>query len=326
MILMRINSKVVSLAPAKNFSCHFATLIVLLWLGGFNNAFAITPPDKLLKIGGAEIEVFFAPGVAGEGYAANHRDVIEWIERSANAVVDYFQVFPVKNLAISIDDGAGARVGGTAYHGKNPLLSIRINRRMSADFLYDDWVMVHEMVHLSFPPLRRSHNWLLEGLATYVEPIVRVRAGIMKEEKAWRWLINGTPQGLPKAGDQGLDYTPTWGRKYWGGAVFFLLADIQIHQQTNNKYGIEHALQAIQAAGGSMQLENSWPVTKALAIGDKATGTNVLVTLYEQMKNKPVMTDLGAIWKNLGVSLSRGSISFDDNASQSSLRKSLIKK
>jgi hypothetical protein len=165
----------------------------------------------------------------------------------------------------------------------------------------------------------------LEGLATYIEPIVRVRAGIMPEEKAWRWLIKGTPQGLPKAGDRGLDNTPTWGRKYCGGAVFFLLADIQIHQQTNNKYGIEHALQAIQAAGGSMQLEHNWPVTKALAIGDKATGTHVLMTLYNSMKDRAVQTDLNAIWKNLGVSLNSDRITFNDNSPQAKLRKSLIR-
>ena len=210
-----------------------------------------------------------------------------------------------------------------AYHGEKPSIVISINSSMSAKFLFDDWVIVHEMVHLAFPPVNRRHNWLLEGLATYVEPIVRVRAGIMKEEKAWRWLINGTPQGLPKTGDKGLDNTLTWGRKYWGGAVFFVLADIEIHKQTKNKFGIEHALRAINAEGGSMQLENDWEVSKALLIGDKATGTKVLMSLYEQHKDKSVMTDLAAVWKQLGVSQIGSSIIYNDTAPLSAIRRSI---
>ena len=40
------------------------------------------------------------------------------------------------------------------------------------------------------------------------------------------------PKGLPQAGDQGLDNTGTWGREYWGGAMFCLLADIEIRKAT----------------------------------------------------------------------------------------------
>ena len=41
---------------------------------------------------------------------------------------------------------------------------------------------------------------------------------------------------------------------------------------------------------------------QSVKIGDQATGTKVLMPLYNQMKNKPVATDLNAIWKRLGVS------------------------
>ena len=279
--------------------------------------------DKVLKIGGATIEVFFSEGVAGEGYKLNRQQVLDWIERSATAVSQFFKQFPVKNLTLSIDDGAGRQVNGTAYHGETPFISININPSFNSQTLANDWVMVHEMVHLSFPPVVRRHNWLLEGLATYVEPIVRIRAGLLDEDEGWKWLIKGTPQGLPEAGNQGLDNTFTWGQKYWGGAIFFLVADLRIHQQTNNKYGIEHALRAIQKGGGSMQLENIWSVEKVLAMGDKATGTKVLMTLYNDMKDKPVMTDLNAIWRDLGVSLKGNTIRYNNNALKTKIRESI---
>lgn len=86
------------------------------------------------------------------------------------------------------------------------------------DDLRRDWVVAHELVHLGFPSVDESHHWMEEGLATYVEPIARARAGQLLAAKVWSDLVEGLPQGLPAPGDRGLDHTPTWGRTYWGGA------------------------------------------------------------------------------------------------------------
>ena len=56
----------------------------------------------------------------------------------------------------------------------------------------------------------------------------RARAGLIQPEQVWADLVRRLPQGLPAAGDQGLDVTHTWGRTYWRGALFCLLADIDI--------------------------------------------------------------------------------------------------
>ena len=113
-----------------------------------------------------------------------------------------------------------------------------------------------------------------EGLATYVEPIARAQAGELSVHKVWGDLVRGLPQGLPRDGDRGLDHTPTWGRTYWGGALFYLLADVEIRRRTDNRRGLQDALRAIVAAGGN--IARYWPVEKVLAAGDKGTGTQVL--------------------------------------------------
>ncbi len=305
---------------------HLRLLIIII---SFFSIFAVQTTfaleaEKILNIGGAKIEIHFTPGVAEQDYKLNREQVIAWIEQSANAVTDYFQRFPVKTLRMRVTDGARNRVDGKAYHGSEPLIVINLRKSFDGNTLANDWVMVHEMVHLSFPPVKRHHHWLLEGLATYVESIVRVRAGLLSEDQAWEWLIKRTPQGLPQAGNQGLDNTPTWGQRYWGGAIFFLVADIRIHQQSNNKFGIEHALRAIQRGGGSMQLEDDWDVTKALSMGDKGINTDVLVTLYNEMRDKPVMTDLNAIWQDLGVSLKGRKVVYDNTAKLADLRRSIM--
>ena len=325
----------VSIKTFSKSSCRYiqksllSLILLVISSVAFSSVYALeentsSEDSHLLHIGGAKIKIIFMSGVAGQNYILNRQQLIAWVDRSANAVTQYFQRFPVKTLTLSISDGARNRVNGVAYHGSEPLITINIRKSFTEKTLKRDWVMVHEMVHLSFPPLHRRHLWLLEGLATYVEPIARVRAGLLAEDKAWEWLIKGTPQGLPEAGNRGLDNTPTWGQRYWGGAIFFLLADMRIHQQTNNKYGIEAALLAIQKGGGSMQLEQKWDVVKALSMGDKATGTSVLVTLYNEMKDKAVITDLDKIWRELGVKINGKEISYNDNAKLATLRKSIM--
>src|SRR5260221_14765030 len=146
-------------------------------------------------------------------------------------------------------------------------------------------MLTHEMVHLAFPSVDERHHWIEEGIATYVEPIARIHAGHLKAERMWFDLVRDMPQGLPQVGDRGLDRTHTWGRTYWGGALFCLLADVEIHRRTANAKGLADALRGILAAGGS--ISEDWDLQRALRTGDNATGVPVLQDLYAQMRSAP---------------------------------------
>ena len=105
---------------------------------------------------------------------------------------------------------------------------------------------------MAFPSVSRQHHWIEEGLATYVEPIARAQAGSLRAERVWADMVRDMPQGQPGPGDRGLDHTRNWGRTYWGGAVFCLLADVQFRARTGNRRGLQHALRGILAAGGNI--------------------------------------------------------------------------
>src|SRR5207249_11869616 len=139
-----------------------------------------------------------------------------------------------------------------------------------------------EMVHLAFPLVDDTHRWLAEGMATYIEPIGRMRTGIISPERVWSDLVKNLPDGLPKPGDRGLNHTHTWGRTYWGGALFCLLADIEIRRRTQGRRGLVDALRGILAAGGNDQTD--WSIERALHEGDRAVGVPVLEELYRTMK------------------------------------------
>jgi hypothetical protein len=129
--------------------------------------------------------------------------------------------------------------------------------------------------------------------------LTRVRAGYLTAEQMWLELVRDMPQGLPQAGDRGLDHTHTWARTYWGGPLFCLLADVEIRRQTINAKGLERALRGILDAGGDIRSE--WNLENVLRAGDRAVGVSVLQRLYAKMKDKPVSVDLAALWAQLGV-------------------------
>lgn len=301
---------------------YLVLVCVTFVISSFANAALPKGIDSQIKINGSVISVSFAPNL--NTLQMNQQSLLEWINTGAKAVADYYDGFPVKTLDIVINRGGGKRVNGTTYAGLKPLIVLSIGNKMSLKKLQTDWVLVHELVHLAFPSVRKNHHWMEEGLATYVEPIVRVRAGLMTEQQAWRWILSGVPKGQPKSGDKGLDYTPTWGRTYWGGALFCLVVDYEIRQQTNNKYNIGDALRAITKAGGTMQNEDLWSITDALEIGDKATGKTVLMSTYHAMKDKPVKVDLLSMWEKLGVTLIDKQVVFDETAPQMTLRRTFF--
>jgi hypothetical protein len=200
-------------------------------------------------------------------------------------------------------------------------ITIRVGSQTSPPEFASDWMLTHEMIHLSFPSLPENHHWIEEGIATYVEPIARVRAGHLAPERMWADLVRDMPQGLPQTGDRGLDRTHSWGRTYWGGALFCLLADVEIRRQTKNAKGLEHALRAILDAGGDIR--HDWDLAQALRVGDRATGTTVLQSLYEEMKDKPINVDLTALWADLGVEFNGVEVQFDEEARIASIRRAI---
>jgi len=250
--------------------------------------------------------------------------LLDWVRYSTETVHHYYGRFPVKSVAIELQvtDGKAVRFG-QAFGGNSPSIRIVVGENVTPEMLRRDWILVHEMVHLAMADVPYAHRWLLEGLATYVESIARAQRGHLSEEFVWNGFINRMPQGLPKSGDRGLDQTPTWGRTYWGGAIFCMLADIEIRKLTDNRKSLRDALRGVLDAGLSMH--TSATVMQVFAAGDRATGVDVLVPLYQKMKADPYPVDLDALWTSLGVALQNDQVVYDDKAPMAHLRKRLLK-
>ena len=149
-----------------------------------------------------------------------------------------------------------------------------------------------------------------------------MQAGHRPAAEVWLELMRGMPNGLPRAGDQGLDHTHTWGRTYWGGALFCLQADIAIRERTQGRKGLQDAFAAVAEANrADLSL---WSIDAVLRVADAATGVNVLTELYAEVKDKPVAPDLDALWASLGVVREGSTVRLDDDAPRAAIRRDIM--
>ncbi|MBL8196765.1 MAG: hypothetical protein JNM06_23435 [Blastocatellia bacterium] len=269
-----------------------------------------------IKLAGGKIDLAIAPG----SNSIDDEQVISWVKKAGQSIATYYDGFPVNRALVIARVHRGRGIGGGSAIGNagaSVNIAVGTNTRQS-DF-DTDWIITHELAHIGFPSVPRTkHAWLEEGTATYIEPVARVRTGEHSREEFWKEMVENMYQGLPEYGDKGLDNTPTWGRTYWGGALFCLLADVEIRQKTKNRYGLEHAFRGIVSSGGT--INNDWDVITTLTEGDKAIGVSVLVPLYNKMKATPVKVDLQDLWKRLGVENYNGEITFNDDAPLAHIR------
>jgi hypothetical protein len=273
--------------------------------------------EEEIRSGTARVVVAVAP----TGLLLSVEEVGHWVQSAVDAIAAYLGRFPADRTLVIVQAGREGPTRGETLGAGGPAVLVRAAQGITAAKTRDDWVVTHELLHVSLPSLSRAHAWLDEGIPTYVEPIVRARAGLITPEKFWGDLVEGLPQGLPQAGDEGLERTHTWGRTYWGGALLCFVADVTLRERTHNTRSLDDVLRAIVATGATV--EARWEVAQLLDVGDRVTGTQVIHELYERMALAPGTVDLAALWARLGVRRAGDHVTFDDRAPLAAVRRSI---
>lgn len=272
--------------------------------------------DQTLTVAGSAIHMTI------DGSPANAAVITQWVRDSGSAVAGYFGRFPVPALELRIRSVSGRQVRhGVTFGGSRPTIRINVGDSADAGDLRRDWVLVHEMSHLAFPDLTTDDSWAEEGLSTYAEPWARSKAGILTADEVWTGLVDGVARAQ-LGGSEGLHGTQDWGRTYWGGALFWLMADIEIRSKSEGRLGLPDALAGILATGGDIRA--SWSLEKALAAGDAAVKMSVLSALYAKYGEAPGTVDLDDLWRRLGVRVRRGQgVDYDDAAPLARVRRAI---
>jgi len=293
--------------------------VAMLWFAA-PAAAAMDARAQRLNVDGVRVSLEFLAA----DFAAGAEPLVAWVKRSVGIVAAYYGHFPVSDLRIRVSSASGGGVRhGTTFGAHGALILVTVGREVTAAELLNDWVLVHEMTHLALPDVGPEHVWLSEGVAVYVEGVARVQAGNRAAAEVWAEQMRSMPRGQPQADDAGLDHTHTWGRTYWGGALFCLLADVQIRERTDNRLGLQSALRAVTRASGG--LTSDWPIERVLAVGDAAVGTKVLEELYARSKDMPLATDLPALWQSLGIEADGGTVKLHDDAPRAKIRDAIMR-
>lgn len=287
---------------------------------------SILPPSAgadatVVQIASASIEVDLPSGEL----ALSSDELVRWVEASAQTVERYYGSFPVSRLSLALEPARGGAIRGTMWGGSVPFIRVRIGSAVTKSDLDEDWRLVHEMIHTAVPELGEGHDWLHEGIATYVEPVARAQYGGIAPEEVWRRFLEGMPHGLAAVNRGGLDGNASWAATYWGGALFCLLGDVAIRERTGNRLGLQDAFEGLRESGAS--IAQTWDTVRVLEEADSAVGGRTLRDLYAAMNNGGATVDLPELWRALGVARdSQGEVVFDETASQAEIRRSIIGK
>jgi hypothetical protein len=263
--------------------------------------------------------------IMGDPMTASPDALAAWVHDTALVDAGFWKGFPTPHaLVILVPSEGKTGLGfGRVLNGAGCTMMIVVGANTAPRALYDEWVLVHEMLHLGTPFMRDTGAWLNEGIATYVEPIVRFRAGWKTEDEIWREWIENMPRGLDAMGPGGLA-AARGGEVYWGGALYLLLADVAIRERTKGERGIEDGLIALLDGGGDVMAGGE--TLPALAIADRGIGGTTMSDLARRyLQPGGAAIDLDGLWQRLGVRLAGdGGITYDDTAPLAWVRKAIV--
>src|SRR5512144_2786149 len=99
----------------------------------------------VLKVPGAKIDVTLPDGPM----KLSHDELLGWVKNSASTVADYYGHFPVPHLTLKMRSTSGSGIRhGVTYARDGGLIFISVGRDADIAATKEDWVLVHEMIHL----------------------------------------------------------------------------------------------------------------------------------------------------------------------------------
>jgi len=249
--------------------------------------------------------------------------LLEWIAHGADIMNRFWHGFPAPGMRIFVLPRAGAEgvVFGRDMSGGGVSMLLIVGERATRRQLYDDWVLVHELVHAGSPFVRGA-PWLTEGLATYLEPLIRARYGLQSPEAMWVEFMTNMPRGAAVIDSTGLMRGGFRGW-YWGGGLLMLLADVEIRRASDGRLGLEDCLRDIRTRIGNYL--RTIDLDQMIAACDAAVGGTPLARLIERHAESATRVELDALWRNLGVRIVDGVLEVDDGAPLAMVREAIVR-
>lgn len=221
-----------------------------------------------------------------------------WIGVSAEAVGRFYGGYPVRSSMIAVVPVAGRAgvLSARTAAGGGVTTAVQLGAATDEAALAEDGLLIRAMVQAGMPYLIDDAAWLMQGIATYLEPLVRARAGWIAPEAVWGGFAREMTRGQDALVRTGMRRAG-FGALSWGGALFMLMTDVEMRRATGR--GLEYCLRAIAADGGTRQ--QRWTTAAFVAACDRAVGLNAMATHVDLYYHHGGPADLDRLWQSLGV-------------------------
>ena len=216
-------------------------------------------------------------------------DVRRWIVRAMRATASVGDRFPrdrVHFIIVPVNGQGKEVVFGMVRRGGGSSILLIPSPDASVAELETDWVAVHELSHLWLPPLHSKDRWISEGIATYLQEVLRARCGLQSSERAWTRLQEGFERGR-KSGtgrqlvseSRDMNRTGAYHRVYWAGAAFALEVDVRLRKDSDGEMTLLRAISDAQRTWGNQ----AQPVSASALLGalQAASGADFIEALAE---------------------------------------------
>ncbi|VAW94421.1 hypothetical protein MNBD_GAMMA21-2607 [hydrothermal vent metagenome] len=254
-----------------------------------------------------------------------------WLSTVSSALRNVYGEFPKDYFTITIKHNSN-RTGpvpwGHVERSRPNNVFLIINPELGFDALINDWTLYHEFAHLLIPYQGHGDKWFSEGLATYYQNIIQMRAGFFDKTQMWKRIIAGFKRGKNQQRRDHVNLTDVskrmretrqFMRIHWSGVLYWLNIDVELRKQ--NKGTLDSALKQLKACCESRSMS-----ARAIALKlDQLTGTIIFTSLFDEYRLTYQIPDYDSILSDLGVNQypETGEIYFNDRAPLSKIRKQL---
>lgn len=221
-------------------------------------------------------------------------------------VVGRFPSPRLQVLLLPVGPGYGVPIRfGQVTRGGGAGVVLLVSQDATAAALRSDWTAFHEFSHLLVPFVERGDAWLSEGLATYYQEVLRVRAGLRTEAQALERLYERAQRCRKRLREpleresQQMHVHASYTTVYWAGAAFALKLDVALRTTSDGSQSLDSALATMQR-----QRPMDAPPLSArdlLHALDRATGTTLPTQLGRRFADALPLPDLSTTWQVLGV-------------------------
>ena len=232
-----------------------------------------------------------------------------WLTEAARALSLVYGIFPSDRTQITVEprEGAGYAVpeaevtsgGGRAIH-----LQV-LKDATDAKLAGEQRMVVHAMAHLLVPRVTGDAQWLLEGVATWYQEVLRARAFGMPPDRALLRLHRGFVHAATQEADRsvvdaatasGRDEPGAW--QTWAGVAFALTADVRLRAMGTGD-SLDNALAALRTC--CLDSDHPYTARELVDLLDRQTRTTIFGTLYEEAAKRRGVPDLARLYELLGV-------------------------